>query len=320
MIKRIPPIVLIFFFGSGIFWASIAEGLHFFSGDSIWYEKVPENPKIKSGSENYIDDITFNSNTIGVSYREWSIPVWRAKKETPYLKVNTINRHSSSFGWDIVPIPGDAVPAGNSQSVKGKYRDGHMVVISHDEKYEWDFFNAVKHPDGTWSAYTIRKWDLLGNGINSPYDLLGSARACPAPLTQGLITMDEIIKGHIDHAIAFSYWGEKKSYHTGVYPCEAGREGVSERKWAMQLGYRLQLSPEVNCDKLKLNRMGKIICRAMQEYGMIFVMNSGKGYNNIYAESIDGKPNAWEGIVGDLDAIPLHELRVIEMDREGLKN
>jgi hypothetical protein len=132
------------------------------------------------------------------------------------------------------------------------------------------------------------------------------------PLLHGIITYEEIQRGYIDHALAFAYWGAKRQNHHGVFPCEASREDVSDREWAMVHGFRLQLDPSLDINSLGLNRSGKIIARAMQEYGMIFVENAGVGSNIVYAESLDDRPESWSGILGSLAGIPLEKLRVVE--------
>jgi hypothetical protein len=190
-----------------------------------------------------------------------------------------------------------------------------MSIIGYDGLYVWDFFRAVKDSSGNWSASSMRRWEKSGTGYVAPYDSQGSPRACPSSHLHGLITYDDIVnKGYIDHALTFSYWGEKKAPHWGLEPCKAYRAGVSDRQWAMLLGERIQLDPTLDLDSLNLKPAAKIIARAMQEYGMIFAINCGQGCNAVYAEDLTGKPYSWSGILssGDLANIPLNRLRVLE--------
>ncbi len=294
-----------------------ATATKFFQQHSTWYEKIPENPELMENSLNYINDVLINSRRMSISYRSWSVPVWHARADTPYIKVTSFDaccygdeiktNRPVKYGYDSVPIPQEAMPAPDA--------DGHMVIISADGKHEWDFYQAKKAADGSWSATVIRRWNLTTDGINSPYDVRGSCRVCPVPLTHGLVMHDEIEKGYIDHAIAFAYWG-MRTPDRGVYPCEKYNGGLSERQWAMSLGYRLQLDPELDIDSLGLNRANKIIAKALQEYGMIFVENNGPRNNGIYAERLADNPDkSWQGIM-DLenfaDNIPLNKFRVVK--------
>lgn len=283
----------------------------FFEQNSTWYEKIPSNPKIAANSDNNVKDILLNKlswqtkGTFAVSRAEWGVPIWYARADTPVVTVDTrSDTRPALYGWNTVPIPPEAKPASE--------KDGHMVVISHDGKYEWDFYRAKKDSSGKWFASHLRRWDLSTNGVNSPYDFKGMSRACPIPLTHGLITYDEIQRGHIDHAMAFAYWHAKKEPHMGIYPCGHYRGGLSYRSGAMLFGERLQLDPRIDVNSLPLTRAGKIVAKAMQEYGMIFIEGGGSGYNSVYAESLDDKPTSWVNSFNSAAAIPLDKLRVVE--------
>jgi len=282
----------------------------FFIQNSTWYEKIPENPQIlerqSCTSENFITDVLSNSQILTISYREWSVPIWYAQEDTPSQKVEvSYPEGKQPQEWHWVPIPPEAQPAAAD--------DAHMVIMSHDHQYAWDFWHALKHSDGYWSADAFRRWDLTGDGINSPYDGMGSSRVAPVPLLHGLITYDEIVnKGYINHALAFSY-SQAKRNSPGVYPCETSNNGYCDRECCLWLGFRLQLNPDLDLDSLNLNGASKIIAKALQEYGMIFVENNGVGYNSIYAENLDAKAETWSGILdGSIVNIPLDQFRIVE--------
>jgi hypothetical protein len=244
---------------------------HFFKEQSTWYEKIPNTPEILGRgtctSEEFVQDILSNSEILTISYREWSVPIWIAGEDTPDQWVDVSSPQGNQpQEWYWVPIPPDAQPASEN--------DAHMVIVSHDWSYAWDFWGAEKHSDGHWSSRTFRRWDLSSDGINSPYDMNGSARVAPVPLLHGLITYDEVVnKGYINHALAFAY-SQAKRNSPGVYPCETPNDGYCDRECCLWLGFRLQLDPDLDLDTLNLNWASKIIARALQEYGMIFVENN----------------------------------------------
>jgi hypothetical protein len=283
---------------------------HLFQKHSTWYEKIPDPPEILSRgtctSENYIQDVLSNSGILTISYRDWSVPIWVADEDTPEQWVDVpYPEGNQPEEWYWVPIP--------SQAQSASAGDSHMVIVSHDWSYAWDFWHAEKHSDGHWSSGTFRCWDLSGDGINSPYDMNGSARVAPVPLLHGLITYDEVVnKGYINHALAFSY-SQAQRNSPGVYPCETPNNGYCDRECCLWLGFRLQLDPDLDLDTLNLNWASKIIARAMQEYGMIFVENNGVGYNSVYAESLDAKEESWSGIFdGTIVNIPIDRFRIVE--------
>jgi hypothetical protein len=280
----------------------------FFRQNSTWTEKISDHPQLLERlgctSESFITDVLSNSQILTISYREWSVPIWYAKEDTPAQWVE-LSRPKGPEEWQWVPIPSEAQPAAAE--------DAHMVIVSYDHRYAWDFWHATKHADGHWSADAFRRWDLTTDGINSPYDGLGSSRVAPVPLLHGLITYDEIVnKGTINHALAFAY-SQAKRDSPGVYPCETSNNGYCDRACCLWLGFRLQLNPDLDLDSLNLNPASKIIAKAMQEYGMIFVENNGVGYNSIYAENLDAKAETWNGILdGTITNIPLDQFRVVE--------
>ena len=90
--------------------------------------------------------------------------------------------------------------------------------------------------------------------------------------------------------------------------------GVSDRPGAMLMGERLQLNPDL--DSFDLTEPERVVARALQEYGMIFVENCAVGCNSVYFESLEDKSESWGRLGGDLlpdlRKIPLSEFRVVE--------
>jgi hypothetical protein len=288
----------------------------FFQTHSTWYEKIPANQPLLSRdpctSMDFINDVIFNSELLTISYKEWSVPVFYAEESTPIQDVIPYSTSSQvaieaieSNGWNKnVPNPSEAHPASAA--------DGHLVIISHDRQVAWDFFQAKKDGSGSLSAQTIKRWDLNGDGIDQPYTYAGS-RVAPVPLLHGLITYDEIVhQGTINHALAFAY-NQAKRDSPGVYPCVTSNNSFCDRECCLWLGFRLQLNPKLDLDTLDLNWSSRIIAKAMQEYGMIFVENNGVGYNAVYAENLEAKAESWDGIFdGSIMNIPLDQFRIVE--------
>lgn len=306
-------LLLCSFFLFSVLSPSAGYGEKFFKTHSTWYEKIPENPKIMPNSPNYVAYIRRQMNGIGIAKGQWSVPIFYALENTPKYDVEYTTSSQASReaiarnGWNLnVPIPPEAKQAGFGSS---EYRDGHLVIISYDKKFAWDFNQAVLSTSQK-SAHVIKRWDLSGDGIDQPYTYAGS-RVAPVPLLHGLITYEEIQTGYIDHALAFSTWSAKRG-SPGVFPCITSNNGESDDPWAPWLGFRFQLDPTVDINSLGLNEAGKVIAKAMQEYGMIFVENAGPGNNGIYAEDLDNKPQSWDGILVSLKGIPMDKFRVIE--------
>jgi len=291
----------------------------FFKKHNTWYEKIPANPTLRANSANYVADIITNAKRMYGNSSGWSVPIFHAAGDTPNTTVTIWNElpgqkdYIEAQGWNVVPIPDGALPAMNTERCAGQYTDGHMVVISADGLSSWDFLMASKC-NGTWSARTVRKQDLTGDGINSPYDYHGMLRMTSVPLLHGLITYDEVVNdGVIDHALAFAYNAVKIAEHWQLYPSEHYSGGSSSRTWALLGGERIFLDASVDCTSLGLNSFGVMVCVALQQYGMIFVENTSLNNNYVFMEHLDDQPSkSWSGIYKSLSAIPLNKLRVIK--------
>ena len=296
-----------------------AEAVKLFQTHNTWYDKIPVNPKLFEHSSDYIQDILINADHFDAAYGEWSVPIHYAPSGTSNVTVTMrsstgiCGSNATAKGWNVVPIPSGALPAANADNCAGQYRDGHMVVFN--DQYVWEFFNA-EYCGGTWITSCVRRYDRSGNGINSPYDNKGYCRACSgSALANGTVSKSEIEAGVIDHALSFCYWGEGNTNYTGEYPCGVERGVVSTRQYAMHMGMRIQLNPALDCNSIGLNNFGRIICKALQDYGAILVDNCGKGYNSIYIENRANGDQAlgdWSGIWGSISAIPINQMRVVK--------
>ncbi len=292
-----------------VVWIGTAHAEHFFGLNSTWYEPVPTTATAVTDSASYVDRLRRNSPVISAAAYDWTVPVFYAKADTPTITVSL--SYSVPTGWDTVPIPDEALPDMNAERCAGQYTDGHMVVVSADRHWAWDFYQASKC-NGVWHAAWTRRWDLTTDGVNQPYDGEGSCRVAKVPLLQGLITYNEVVnEGAINHAIAFATWSNAAS--TGWYPTYTSTvESADDTDpWANILGMRYQLDPAFNCETTGWNNFNKIVCRALQKYGMIYVENAGPYNNAIYAENLVNKPVSWDGIITQSIAIPWDKMRIV---------
>ncbi|MBI4687472.1 MAG: discoidin domain-containing protein [Nitrospirae bacterium] len=320
--KVYPVIVFFLLFLIGVIVEAHAE--RFFQQNNSWYEKIPVNAQTKSDSAQalqalrrapYISILNDAQQWPG----EYNVPVFYARPDTPITTVQTGSPAPAILGWNKVPIPPEAVPAGNEDMLNGQYRDGHMVIVSADKKYAWDFFAALKERNGAISAYQIRKWDLRGDGVDQPYwcqNFNGTqtclyCRVSAVPLLHGLVTYDEVVNaintdGRINHAIGFGMGqiGADSSYpveikYANTEKCKDNPDRLCGGYSGGWYGYRYQLDPNFNCDTFSPLKGNQIICKALQEYGMIYVENTGAGVS-LYLEDLDNQPNKkWNGLVSN---------------------
>ena len=284
----------------------------FFRLHSTWYEKIPENPSINPRSQETMNYLNSFTASLGASYTSFSHPIFYARSDTPIVKVMGASPAAVALGWDNVPIPDEARPAGYGLS---GYHDGHLIVISADRKYAWEMYQANRISSTQWAAASLRRWDLDSDGMSTPFDFLGAVRLCPTPLLHGLVTFEEMQRGYIDHALAVTAHTQANPYWA-PYPGEkfvGGSDQVRPDSGIVAC-MRIQLDPSVNINSLNLSPAGKVVAKALQEYGMIVTDGASKFDFDIYFESMDFRPDGvrWGGQLPDLSNIPKDKLRIVD--------
>ena len=283
----------------------------FFKKHSTWYEKIPENPILNPDSQNYVDRMDFIRHSPAYNYRGWSIPVYYADENDPLVTVNvrgcyddpiSIGCERITFhGWNL-NVPWPAEVSGASEF------DSHVLIIGPNRQYAWDLY---RYHITTNDTKLIKRHDLSGDGVYQPWPgngsptyiehpFHGNARAAPVPLIHTLVLYDDVKSGYIDHALAFGYGGETGKQFLlpkppSVYPCNTMKDnyGWADHEWTPLLGHRFQLDPTLDVDDPAdwggnaLSAGEKVIVRALQEYGMIYVENSGPNNFNILLENLE---------------------------------
>ncbi len=275
-----------------------------FSDDSPWNVPIGSNPAIDPNSDAMIASLEASANGGGfwINLEEWTIPVYHADDDTPVYDVPCDNDWEvcgPSFGSDV-PIPYGAMPDPSS--------DGHMAVVDLSRDLSWDMFRARQY-DWAWVVEWGYLFDLTSDGVHP--DGIGSARAAGFPLLAGLVRMEEIQRGYINHALVMAY----ETPRSGVYVYPASTVyGASGDENSIPMGGRLQLDPTIDVEALELSDAAKVIARALQEYGVY--LGDYAGSLVLYGEGLYGKPGqSWEGILeeDDLTAIPWYDFRVLEL-------
>lgn len=272
-----------------------------FPAGSIWNTPVGSAPTApnSAGELSYILARMKNPN---MTMRDWGVAVAEARPTDPTYSVPCLVYQCTLAAYGNVPIPSTAAPDPSS--------DGQMAVYDPSSKREWDMWQAAKGGSG-WTSSAGAGVSLNGNGVAPAGTASGDA--ANLPLLGGLIRPEEILQGHIDHALVFSMPGVSDLGHV----CPATHnDGSSSDPNAPMEGTRLQLDPSVDVDSLGLPAWEKPIVRAMQQYGMY--LRDGGGSFAIYGENpISRGYDAWSKVgmpSGDqagLTGIPWSKLRVV---------
>jgi hypothetical protein len=197
-----------------------------------------------------------------------------------------------------VPIPDAARPAPGT--------DAAMVVVDHATDSAYEFWQAKRAGDGSWTAGWGSRTRLSGDGRRGE-------TGAGTSLLAGLVRTDEIRTGRIDHAIRVS---SAYTCRTGVVYPAVKTDGRDTRRDCLPMGTRLQLDPALNLAQLPgLSPAERAVGAAMQRYGAYVLNTSGTPLSVAFEEptrSPDPYPAA--GLPHDYAAmagIPLARLRVV---------
>lgn len=305
------------------------ERRRFFSPDSFWNTPIAPHAEIDPRSEFYMR--TWSKEPTGglhLNMHEFTIPVYSVdgstprrivrQMETPYqAQRRAVNRrcefrHHPDFG--DVPIPNHAEPdpAG----------DKHAAFVDWERGLAWDMWQAIKHPDGSWESWTGMHYSIDGAGVFQTSDFPvengdsihfhGPGRAAGVPIIAGLAMHHEILAGRIEHKLAFA--ARYNGYQVFTFPATwtDGRcpGGLPE-------GAVVQLDPGLDLRPFGLCPAALVLCRALQEYGMVNV--DGAAGTVLYLEGLyaDAERRTWRGLIDDkeqLKRIPVEHFRVLKLD------
>lgn len=287
-----------------------------YSRNSIWNTPIGPSPVYDPYSEEMIANLIHANDGEIITPSTYNYPVYFADANTPRWNIPcTIYKCTVAYSdsevirtnvLENVPIPEGAQPAPDT--------DGRMIIIDKDTNTEYDLWRA-KRVDTGWEAGNGSIYNILWDGT----PVLHSSRGSGIPSYAGLVRPWEILQGRIEHALAFGY--TEPAADQCVFPASK-TDGDSLLTYAIPEGARLQLDPsltEEDFDRMGLDRTGRIIARALQEYGMISVDHSGSF--KIYIEDLGNNPFAtrqWTdpelSLTKDtLSSIPYTSFRVLEL-------
>lgn len=270
-----------------------------FSDDSPWNRKISSNDATDPNSDYLIDHLSSNDwgeDSLVNNYTRFSIPVYYIDDSLADIKVYTEKDRpvGDGFGdyfddlmdlsYSLVPIPADAQA--------DVATDKHLCIIDKEAMFEWGMWHAYDYTDTAdyWTTGLGAVMDLNSDGVRVSYDASNpgdpennnahEARASGFPLIAGLIRVEEIKAGKIEHALCFAYeeclggWyippASTSQATKGDMPASISSIPADNLLPGIPMGGRIQLKPEFDIEaQTGWSESTKIIARAMQEYGLI---------------------------------------------------
>lgn len=187
----------------------------------------------------------------------YSTPVYTVPADQPVVRVALdVGYAPLQRDLEAVPIPDGARPAPGS--------DGHLTVYQPATDTLWELWLMRRAADG-WHA----RWGGKLTGVSDSPGFLASplgATATSLPLLGGLMRIDELQAGRIDHALALAIPEARAGL--AVWPAQR-TDGSSTAARAIPEGTRFRLDPDLDVDALALRPVAATMARAAQRYGIV---------------------------------------------------
>jgi hypothetical protein len=262
------------------------QPFRFFSPTSVWNREVPAGAPLDPRSGPIM--AAFEAEVAGeiaaktgpwLDTTAYSVPIYRVPAGQPMVPVALLAPSPGlRAAFAAVPLPPDARPAAGS--------DGHLVVWQPATDRLWEFWRLTGGP-GTWSASWGGAMDDVqeSSGAYGPSSFPGATRwwgasASSLSVAGGLITLEDLEDGVIDHALAFSV----PDVRAGYFATPARRtDGTSPSPSSLPEGAHLRLAPGLDLAALHLPRLTLLIARAAQRYGIV-VRDGSPNVASFYAQ------------------------------------
>lgn len=270
---------------------------------------IPTDAAVDPGSALMVQRMTESLGSFFIAVKRWSVPVYYAGTNTKRYNVRMTESALTAYR---VPIPANARPSAPFPPEEDT--DGAMVVFDPNTGCEYDFWEAARQSDGSWTARGVSRIETNSGGI---YRRGASARGSGFALGAGLIRPEELKAGAINHALAFSL---PSDYVKGGGPVRPASEsdGASTLDGALPEGARVQLDPSFDVSTLRY-RWQQTIARALQRYGMYLGDRGGGGVGLVAQnpQSYAHNPYPWGN--QDYARLPselISRLRVLQLPRQ----
>jgi hypothetical protein len=295
-----------------------------FSSASPWNRAVPSaaplDPRSHAIVARLASEVTAERRETGgppINTTLFSVPVYRVPAHQPTTAVRLRGQSGASAlraAWSAVPLPPDAQPAAGT--------DHHLVVWQPSSDKLWEFWHLSGGP-GSWTA----GWGGAIEHVSESSGVYGAkswpgatrwwgASASSLSIAGGLITMEDLRLGNIDHALAMAL----PEVRSGLYSAPARRtDGTSRDPLALPEGAHLRLDPRLDLAAMKMPPITRAIAEAAQRYGLI--VRDRAGTVCLYAEAPDtrtanpysGPEGYFEGWEKPLAFFPWRHLQLLRM-------
>lgn len=272
-----------------------------FTEDGPWNAPIPDGPRLDDDDRAIAAYLGADGYGHANLY-EFGVPVYEASSATPRYDVSCTQEWGRcALEQEPVPIPDGARPAPGS--------DGAMVVLDRSTNRSYDFWQAQRLPDGSWTASWGGVADTLGDGYLPGAGQTGAGVSRLA----GVVRAFELEQGYIGHALVFSTDNACQDVHR--YPASK-TDGHSQRADCIDQGTRIQLDPGIDVDAIPgITEGERVVAKALQTHGAYAMDNGGARMAFVFEHpALERDRYAESGFTYDyyrMDRIPWDSLRIL---------
>ncbi len=230
-----------------------------------------------------------------INTTSYSVPIYTVPPNQPTVEVMLNSKPAApslQAAWSEVPLPPSAQPAPGT--------DGTLVVWQPSTDKLWEFWRLSREADG-WQA----SWGGAMQNVSSSSGVYGpgswpgassywGASASSMSIVGGLITLEDLQRGQIDHALALGV----PNVRAGIYASPAERtDGEDASPSSLPEGAQLRLDPGLNLAALHLPPLTRMIAEAAQRYG-IFVRDKAANVTFYAQDPASTESNPYAGPEG----------------------
>jgi hypothetical protein len=299
-----------------------------FSPTSFWNVPIPAGATLDPSSAAivgaFVTEVAAEeaaSRGPWINIKGYSVPIYTVPASQATVSVKVANHpraYSLQAAWDAVPLPPTAQPAPGG--------DAELVVWQPSTNRLWEFWKLVHGSSGweaTWGGamqdvstdpgvYTTAAWP----GAKTFW----GASASSLSIAGGLITLEDLERGQINHALAMAV----PNVRGAVYASPAQRtDGSSTNPFSLPEGAHLRLDPNLDLATLHLPRLTLMMAEAAQRYG-IYVRDGAKDVTSFFSQDpVTGATNPYAGPTGYLEgrypnqilaSFPWSHLQLLKME------
>ncbi|MFI5909241.1 hypothetical protein [Dactylosporangium sp. NPDC051541] len=267
-----------------------------FSPHGPWNTKLPRNVRLAANSAAVVENIRLdkvnNYGSWAVNTDEYSTPIYRVDRNTPRQRWTFSDCLDKP---ELAPVIADSLAAVPTPAnlTPSRGTDAAVTIYQPSTDTYWDFWRAEQAPDGHWSACWGGQIEHYSRNPGIFANPLG-ATATGLPMGAFTIRIEELRRGYIDHAVNIATVRTRAGCHS--WPATRD-DGNTEGADIACEGQRFRLDPMFDVSTVR-SPVGRMIARAMQEYGAILTDKAGALVT--YAED----PRPWMLATGQPDPYP----------------